>query len=110
MLNLVLPFAWPADHRGWLPNRVPHVWLSNDRLLIPPTADEDELDTDPAEDELGELGIDVFPGRRIWLLRSPFPSVPIPALLDQIYAHAKTLENHHVLDAARAVFSLDEPE
>ncbi|MBM7791135.1 hypothetical protein [Tenggerimyces flavus] len=116
VVNLVLPFAWPAEHRGWLPNRVPHVWHSNVHL-IPPTAADDEHDTDPAADELGAMGVDVFPGRRLWLLRSPFPAVPVPALLDGLLAHAKTLAAQRgvdlwqhkqvVFDAAHVVFSLD---
>lgn len=119
-VNLVLPFAWPSEHRGWLPNRVPHVWLSSDGLLIPPTPDEDEHDTDPTADELGELGIDVYPGRRIWLLRSPFSSVLVPALLDGLLAHAKTLADQRgvdvwqhkqlVLDATHVVISSANPE
>jgi hypothetical protein len=108
--HLVLPAAWPAEHRGWLPDRVPRVWMTSgdSPKLLPLTADDIEHDTDPAADELGMIGVDAPPDRRIWLLRSPYPQVPVRALLDGVRKYARAPDPQDVLDAAREVFALDD--
>jgi hypothetical protein len=117
-----LPAVWPAEHRGWIRNRVPWAWtLAGDTpTLVPPTADdlwrEEQIEEDyPAN--LEGTGIPVPPLGRIWLLRSPFEGASVAKIAEVVQSVANHrahgddeelfLNKRYFIEAAREVLSWD---
>lgn len=74
----LLPVVWPPEHRCWLPDRYPHVRVgfAGERSWIEPLpADNFQIiETEVAEDAAA-AGVPPRPAGRLWLLRSPWPSL-----------------------------------
>ncbi len=115
-----LPAVWPAEHRGWIPNRVPRVWTcaGEPPTLAPPTEDDLRMEEEIEEDYPANLegtGIPVPPLGRIWLLRSPFDGITITeiaAVLESVAVERAGgedifLNKRHLVEAAREVLSWD---
>jgi len=67
-LYWLLPAAWPAEHRAWIPVQRP-----------------EEIEDDLAP-YAAQAGLPPRPRGRDWLLRSPWPTVPVPTILAVIFA------------------------
>lgn len=89
-LYYLVPAAWPAEFRAWVPDRLPQVemGMSSDgyaAVFLPPSGEADWRDQ-----EIGgwarHSDLPEPPPRRIWLLRSPWPSIPVTVVLDVIYS------------------------
>jgi hypothetical protein len=78
----VLVTAWPAHHRCWVPDRLPRFRWSRrgDDTWWEPWQDKDQ-DDDHLRSLTDEAGLPPAPRGRIWLLRSPWPSVGVETLL-----------------------------
>jgi hypothetical protein len=85
------PAVWPREHRCWVADRLPHVsigHLSDGSVTVEPWDDETsgELAADRAE-AAREGGLEAPPPGRLWLLRSPWPSLPLDVVL--VLAHRR---------------------
>lgn len=81
---LVLVAAWPVEHRCWVPDRLPRFSWSRrgDDTWWEPWHDEDHTSVDKHLRSLtDEAGLPPAPRGRIWLVRSPWPSVGVETLL-----------------------------
>lgn len=115
-----LPAVWPAEHRGWIHNRVPSVWICDGpEPSLALSVDRDGwIQEEGREDYPANLegtGIPVPPLGRIWLLRSPFDGVTVSEIKMIIVSEAERraggddifLRRTHLVDAARNVLSWD---
>ncbi|GAA2760046.1 hypothetical protein [Actinopolymorpha rutila] len=90
-----LPAVWPTEHRGWVRNRVPSVWLCTypgPPAVAPLTEKDRWRDAESREDypfHLEGTGIPV-PSRlgRIWLLRSPVEGASVEQLVQRVVERA----------------------
>ncbi len=112
-----LPTVWPPEHRAWIRNRVPWVWMceGNPPAVVAPTAEELQREQEAQEADyaanLEGTGIPVPPVGRIWLLRSPVDGVTVAEVARIITAEAERrpagqdifLSKRHLVDAAREV-------
>lgn len=82
-----VPAAWPSRHRGWVPDRLPHLAVigpdAEGRQWVAPIDPAEQADhaadwTDPAA---ADCGLPAPPRGRLWLLRSPWPAVGVEVLL-----------------------------
>jgi len=87
----LLPAAWPVPLRAWVPDRLPRVYGGGTTdsywgaIGRPPAGD----DYDPYYDldrEAASAGLPAPPRGRIWLLRSPWPDLPMVAVLDAMWS------------------------
>jgi hypothetical protein len=112
-----LPAAWPPSLRCWVPDRLPRFSRSTlDRgstVIIPWTAEVgDDIRRHDLE-VLARVGLPPPPTGRIWLLRSPWPSIGVAPVLSMIAvrSHARggraTLDRM-LVDSAREVLGWDE--
>jgi hypothetical protein len=92
-LHGLLPTAWPAEHRCWLPDRLPKVSHRYDGVLsylVPAEAGRrTRASNELVEEEAVEAGLPLPPPGRIWLLRSPFRCVAMPVLLRLIWQRSE---------------------
>ena len=91
-LYCLLPAAWPAELRTWVPDRLPRVSMGSTTETLggtveppfPPDPDwPEEVD---GADEAERLGLPVPPTGRIWLVRSPWPRIPVVAIHHIVWA------------------------
>ncbi len=89
-LYCLLPAAWPAEHRAWVPNRLPAVGMGgttdtywSEIVAIP---DEDDWQDDYPAEQARAVGLPEPPADRIWLLRSPWPRVPVAVIYEIIWS------------------------
>lgn len=89
-LYCLLPAAWPVEHRTWVPDRLPKVGMggttdcySSD--IVPLPDDEDWHDDKPAE-QARAVGLPEPPTDRIWLLRTPWPRIPVQVIYEIIWS------------------------
>ncbi len=103
-LYCLLPAAWPAEHRTWVPDRLPRVGTGGTTGTywseIVPIPDEDRHDDYPAE-QAQAVGLPDPPTDRIWLLRSPWPRIPVSTIYEIIWS---VVEGHDVEDEIAEVF------
>ncbi len=82
-----LPAVWPVRHRCWVPDRLPKVSEGYDgtRRWLEPWGEEchRDLDAELAE-QAATCGLPAPPRGRLWLLRSPWPSLGTPVVLHLI--------------------------
>jgi hypothetical protein len=114
----LLPAAWPTGHRTWVPDRLPRVSISGTTGTyygsvepLPAEGDENFWADDTAAEEAAAAGLPPPPARRIWLVRSPWPRLPISAVYKLVWEHAKHRRGSEVAAvyrAARTVFGWDE--
>lgn len=117
-LYCLLPAAWPTAHRTWVPNRLPRVSCGGTTATyygsvaaLPDEGDEDYWGDDIAAGEAREAGLPSPPSGRIWLVRSPWPRLPVTAIYELIWKHTEQSRDSEiaaVYRAARSVFDWDE--
>lgn len=113
----LLPAVWPPEHRAWVPDRLPHVTLcmTPERTWIEPTRAERraEWEADFAE-EAAAAGFPPPPPGRIWLLRSPWPSLSTAMVLAVLQQwreeHGRLMDPRGLVPAAREVLTWTEDE
>lgn len=74
----LLPAVWPREHRCWVPDRLPRVMLAmtEERSWIEPlSAWAREQQEVSLTEEAAAAGLPIPPAGRLWLLRSPWPSL-----------------------------------
>ncbi len=113
-LHALLPAAWPREHRTWVPNRLPQVAIAGcttDEYLstVVPVDDDWEPDDD-VDSDAHAAGLPAQPRGRIWLLRSPWPRIPVAAIYRLIGAPLEDGPgvSELMFEAAREVFTWDE--
>jgi hypothetical protein len=80
-----LPAVWPLDHRCWVPDRLPRVTASTcvgadgERHWLGPW--DDEVRQADLAEQAAECGLPEPPHGRLWLLRSPWPSLGLAVVL-----------------------------
>lgn len=113
LMFMALPAVWPAEHRCWLPDRLPRASISSctggiRRVEPRSLEDRDEHDAEWAE-IAASAGVPAPPRGRIWLLRSPWPSLAYEVVLsileDRAVEHYGRLTSTEVTAAAREVLS-----
>jgi hypothetical protein len=91
-LHGLLPTVWPTVDRCWLPDRLPKVSHRYDgavSTLVPSGNGRHEAPNELVREEAVEAGLPLPPTGRIWLLRSPFPSVAMRVLLRLIWQRSE---------------------
>jgi hypothetical protein len=114
-LYCLLPAAWPATHRTWVPDRRPRVSCGGTTASyygsVMPLPEDSAWEDDTAAQEAREAGLPAPPTGRLWLIRSPWPRLPVSAIYELVSAHAerrRDSEGAAVYRAARTVFGWDE--
>ena len=93
-LHSLLPAAWPDKHRTWIPDRLPRFALRGlttasyrDSFVLVP---DDDLEDDWPYEHIAEMataaGLPAPPRDRIWLLRSPWPRIPLVAVYELLWS------------------------
>ena len=88
-LHCLLPAAWPVQHRTWVPDRLPHVGMGGSNgaywseLVAMPV--DDWYDEHPAKNARA-VGLPDPPTDRIWLLRSPWPRIPVSVIYEIVWS------------------------
>lgn len=85
----MLPAIWPTELRCWLPDRMPKIYgmFNGQNSWVIPAGQQDGPDhrhqtPDDFEIDLAaEVGLPPPPRGRIWLLRSPWPSIGLKMVL-----------------------------
>lgn len=88
-LHWCLPAVWPADHRCWVPDRLPRISVASDgdrQWLHPTDPGRGDLTEDLAT-AASECGLPAPPPGRLWLLRSPWPSLGLDVVLLLVARH-----------------------
>lgn len=116
---LFLPAVWPAEHRCWLPDRLPRVSVASDgtdRVIVPWTEEvAEDLYAETVAEARG-AGLPAPPRGRLWLLRSPWPSIGFTVALHVIDSFIQPSGPRGPGDArrrvadVRRVLSWSEPE
>ena len=87
-LHGLLPTIWPREHRCWVPDRLPRIAHRTDGVtsyLAPSRRHRHAAPDELVSEQAIEAGLPTPPAGRIWLLRSPFPAVPMRVLLRLIW-------------------------
>ncbi len=91
-LYCLLPAAWPPEHRTWVPDRLPRVVMgaTTDGYFgrIAPRDDEGDEEVAEQAGHARAAELPAPPARRIWLLRSPWPRIPVAVIYQLIWSHA----------------------
>ena len=85
-----LPAVWPREHRRWVRDRMPRFGLmscGDDETLLGPEAGRDTHQQWLLARMARSVDLPPPPRERIWLLRSPWPSLPLSSLLLLIGQH-----------------------
>jgi len=109
-MTRLLPAVWPAQHRCWVPDRLPRMSTS----VCPPDMRQrvqawPEAFTADAAAEVAaaaaECGLPAPPPGRLWLLRSPWPSLGLEVVLAMLHQRRDELDlgwgSCWVIEAAR---------
>lgn len=115
-LFCLLPAAWPPDHRTWVPDRLPRIGMgaTTDSYwgAFVPLPDDSDLD-EHIVDNARRAGLPDPPSGRIWLLRSPWPRIPITVIHEIVWSIVERTpggdEIARVYHAARDVLTWTEP-
>ena len=88
-LHCLLPAAWPVQHRTWVPDRLPRVGMGGSNATywseVVAIPDDDWYDDHPAKNARA-VGLPDPPPDRIWLLRSPWPRIPVSVIYEIIWS------------------------
>jgi len=104
-----LPAVWPAEHRCWVPDRLPRlVRLWDGARWRARPWDGDLFARDAAERAASAraCGLEPPPDGRLWLLRSPWPTIGVDVVLHLIARRADELG----LDLTTEGFTAAAPE
>lgn len=89
-MTVVLPAVWPARHRCWVPDRLPRmsttVSLPEGRRSVQARSEGDTARA--AADVVAaatECGLPAPPPGRLWLVRSPWPSLGLEVVLAMLH-------------------------
>ena len=116
-----LPAVWPSALRCWVPDRLPYFSRSSPKdrpgstVVIPWTPEvADDLRNHEAE-TLARIGLPPPPPGRIWLLRSPWPSVAVDVVRSLIHIRAAergggAMLDDVLVDSARELLAWDEDQ
>lgn len=91
-LHCLLPAAWPPEHRTWVPDRLPTVWISGTtgeyegRIVAPDDRLGDDGPEELAKAAAHDAGLPDPPGGRIWLVRSPWPLIPVEVVYSIVWS------------------------
>jgi hypothetical protein len=89
-LYCLLPAAWPPQHRAWVPDRLPRVGMgaTTDTYWgeIVPLPDNDYDPDGHIVAEARRTGPPAPPTGRIWLLRSPWPRIPVTVVQEIVWS------------------------
>lgn len=81
-----LPAIWPVEHRCWVPDRLPRVFFrycAGSRGEVAPWGQQDRVEHyDDYDRDAAECGVPPPPRYRLWLVRTPWPSIGVSAVLD----------------------------
>lgn len=116
-LYCLLPAAWPVEHRTWVPDRLPKVGMGgttdtywSDIVAISHNEDWDDFSAEQAQ----AVGLPDPPVDRIWLLRSPWPRIPVSVIYQIIWAVVERTNTEdeiaEVYQVATDVLSWDEQQ
>ena len=117
-LYCLLPAVWPAEHRCWVPDRLPKVVLQQRQdgtlWMLPAAQHPDESAGRLEAAEAVAAGLVPPPAGRIWLLRSPWPWLGLSVVLSLIWRRAQQSGPaslpHDLVPAARGLFGFTEPQ
>jgi hypothetical protein len=120
-LYCLLPAAWPPQHRTWVPAPPPQVSVMRTTDQYYPESvpidvggpvDEEWEDDDWLADEARAAGLPEPPAERRWLLRSPWPRIPVTVIHEIVWAMVAPDRTHdeirRVYEVARDVLTWDE--
>lgn len=103
-LYCLLPAAWPAEHRTWVPDRLPKVGMGggtdtywSDIVAIT----DDDWHEDYLAEQARAVGLPDPPADRIWLLRSPWPRIPVSVIYEIIWS---VVQRHRTRDEIAEVY------
>jgi hypothetical protein len=116
-LYCLLPAAWPSEHRAWVPDRRPRVGMgaTTDTYwgAIVPLPDDDYDPDEHIVENARRAGLPDPPAGRIWLLRSPWPQIPITVIHKIVWSIVERTpgedEIAQIYHAARDVLTWTEP-
>ena len=113
------PAVWPPAHRCWVADRLPHVSITSrsDGSVVAVEPWDDETAAELAADRAQfarEAGLEPPPHGRLWLLRSPWPSIPLHVVLSLAYRRGQERDlwspHDEFTAGARDLLALDEEE
>lgn len=115
-LYCLLPAAWPSELRTWVPNRLPRVAMGGSSGSyfggVTPFEDDDDWEAEETAEQARVVGLPAPPTGRIWLLRSPWPRIPVAVIYQIIWAqverHSGPDEIQQVYQVGRDVLTWDE--
>jgi len=115
-MTWLLPAVWPAQHRCWVPDRLPRMSTS----VCPPDmrqrvqARPERVTADAAAAAVVECGLPAPPPGRLWLLRSPWPSLGLEVVLAMLHQRRAELDlgwgSCWVIEAARDLLGWSEEQ
>lgn len=101
-----LPAVWPREHRCWVPDRLPKVYVG-DGWVQPWTEDDLKDIASDYRHMVTACGLLPRPPGRLWLVRSPWPEVTAREVLDAVYLRLAERdlsdEGENVTEVAREV-------
>lgn len=117
-LYCLLPAAWPAAHRTWVPDRLARVGMGATTgtywgAIVPLPDDGENWHDDYPAEQAHAVGLPDPPTDRIWLLRSPWPRIPVAVIHEIVWSLVERTRSHEeiqqVYEVARDVLTWDEP-
>jgi hypothetical protein len=116
-ITRLLPAVWPAQHRCWVRDRLPKLSMSASQpdpgqsgaVWSPMVTAVAAVDVVPAA---GECGLPAPPPGRLWLLRSPWPTLGLDVVLSMLGRRRDELglgwDSCGLIEAARDLLSWPE--
>ena len=118
-MTVLLPAVWPAQHRCWVPDRLPRMSTS---VCLPDLRQRvqgwsERVMADAAAEvaaAAAECGLPAPPLGRLWLLRSPWPSLGLDVVLAMLHQRRDELDlgwgSCWVIQAARELLGWSEEQ
>jgi hypothetical protein len=118
-MTVLLPAVWPSQHRCWVPYRLPRMSTS---VCLPDLRQRvqgwpERVTADAAAEVVAaaaECGLPAPPPGRLWLLRSPWPSLGLEVVLAMLHQRRDELDlgwgSCSVIEAARDLLSWSEEQ
>jgi len=118
-MTVLLPAVWPPQHRAWVPDRLPRMSTS---VCLPDLRQRvqgwpERIRADAAVEvavAAAECGLPAPPPGRLWLLRSPWPSLGLEVVLAMLHQRRDELDlgwsSRWVIEAARELLGWSEEQ